>query len=74
MKIIQDAKQLGDAIRERRRELGVTQKDLAMTAGTGLRFIIDLEKGKPTCHIQKAFQVVRTLGLKISLVPFGREQ
>ena len=37
---------LGDRIRETRKLLGVTQKDLALTAGTGLRFIIELEKGK----------------------------
>ena len=33
-------------IRESRKRLGVTQKDLALTSGTGLRFIIELEKGK----------------------------
>ena len=74
MKTIQDTKQLGAAVRERRRELGVTQKDLAMTAGTGLRFIIDLEKGKPTCQVQKTIQVIRTLGLKICLNPVGRDE
>lgn len=57
-------KQLGAAIRARRRQLKVTQKDLAMTCGTGLRFIIDLEKGKPTCQIGKILQVVQALGLK----------
>ena len=39
--------ELGEAIRARRQELGATQKDLAMAAGTGLRFIID-PKGKPS--------------------------
>lgn len=62
---LEDTHQLGSAIRARRRELGVTQEELAMTAGTGLRFIIDLEKGKPTCQIGKAIQVLRTLGLVI---------
>ncbi len=38
--------QLGAAIRARRKQLKVTQKDLAMTCGTGLRFTIDLENGK----------------------------
>jgi predicted transcriptional regulator len=35
-------------IRESLKRLGVTQKDLALTSGTGLRFVIDLEKGKET--------------------------
>ncbi len=59
--------QLGAAIRSRRRQLKVTQKDLAMTCGTGLRFIIDLEKGKPTCQIGKILQVLQALGLKLQI-------
>jgi hypothetical protein len=39
-----------------------------MTAGTGLRFIIDLEKGKPTCEIGKALAVLSTLGIEVSLI------
>ena len=66
MKII-DAKSLGQAIREQRRRLKVTQKDLAMTSGTGLRFIIDLEKGKPTCQLGKAMEIVRALGLNMEI-------
>ena len=63
--------QLGAAIRARRRQLKVTQKDLAMTCGTGLRFIIDLEKGKPTCQIAKILQVIYALGLKLQVVSPG---
>ncbi len=59
--------QLGAVIRARRRELGVTQKDLAMTSGTGLRFIIDLEKGKPTCQTGKMLQVLQALGLDLAV-------
>lgn len=60
-------KQLGATIRARRKQLKVTQKDLALTCGTGLRFIIDLEKGKPTCQIGKMLQVLRALGLKLQI-------
>ncbi|MBW2701993.1 MAG: helix-turn-helix transcriptional regulator [Deltaproteobacteria bacterium] len=63
--------QLGAAIRSRRRQLKVTQKDLAMTCGTGLRFIIDLEKGKPTCQIGKILQVLQALGLKLQIAVPG---
>ena len=65
--------QLGAAIRARRRQLKVTQKDLAMTCGTGLRFIIDLEKGKPTCQIGKILQVLQALGLKLQIGSPGIE-
>ena len=64
---IKDPKQLGTAIRERRRQLKVTQKELAMTCGSGLRFIVDLEKGKPTCQIGKALQILQALGLDIKI-------
>jgi y4mF family transcriptional regulator len=64
---IQDAQNLGQAIRQQRRRLKVTQRDLAMTSGTGLRFIIDLEKGKPTCHLGKALEIVRALGLNLEI-------
>jgi predicted transcriptional regulator len=49
--------------------LGVTQKDLALTSGTGLRFVIDLEKGKETCQIGKVLTVLQTLGIQIALTP-----
>ncbi|HBA83009.1 MAG TPA: transcriptional regulator [Verrucomicrobia bacterium] len=65
---VQNPEQLGAAIRARRRQLNVTQKDLAMTCGTGLRFLIDLEKGKPTCQIGKTLQVLQALGLKFQIV------
>ena len=63
------AAQIGKLIRETRQELGVTQKDLALTSGTGMRFIIDLEKGKETCEIGKALAILNTLGIKITFTP-----
>ena len=58
---------MGEAIRQQRRRLKVTQKDLAMASGSGLRFIVDLEKGKPTCQMGKALEIVRVLGLKLEI-------
>ena len=56
----------GELIRTTRTGLSLTQENLAMAAGTGLRFIIDLEKGKPTCQLGKALDVLNTLGIKIT--------
>jgi HTH-type transcriptional regulator/antitoxin HipB len=58
---------IGLMIRQQRKRLGLTQKELAMTCGTGLRFIGELENGKPTCHIGKTLQVISALGLKITV-------
>ena len=61
--------QIGRLIHDTRKKLGVTQKALALTSGTGLRFVIDLEKGKETCEIGKALTILNTLGIKIALTP-----
>ena len=63
------SQQIGRTIRGTRKELGVTQKDLALSSGTGLRFVIDLERGKETCEIGKALRVLQTLGIKLTLTP-----
>ena len=60
---------IGQIVRNTRKILGVTQRALAMTSGTGLRFIIDLEKGKPTCQLGKVLVVLHTLGIKIDAIP-----
>jgi y4mF family transcriptional regulator len=64
-------KQIGTMVRTIRKKLGVTQKDLALTSGTGLRFIIDLEKGKPTCQLAKVLTVLQTLGIQVEFIPPG---
>ena len=61
--------QIGQLIRDTRKAQGVTQKNLALTSGTGLRFIIDLEKGKETCEIGKVLTILQTLGIKFTLAP-----
>jgi len=58
---------IGQYIRNIRKKLNVTQRDLALTAGTGLRFIIDLENGKPTCQLGKTLQVIQVLGIQLNL-------
>jgi y4mF family transcriptional regulator len=65
-------KQIGHLVKNARKTLGVTQKDLALTSGTGLRFIIELEQGKPTCQIGKVLTVLHTLGITLQLtLPAG---
>lgn len=52
MKII-DAKSLGKAIRNRRKELHYTQAYLSEFTGFSVIFISDLERGKPTVELEK---------------------
>jgi len=60
---------IGRLVRETRKGLGVTQKALALTSGTGLRFIIELERGKETAEIGKVLMILHTLGIQLTLTP-----
>ena len=56
---------LGILVRKERKAMGLTQAELALTSGTGMRFISDLENGKPTCQIGKTLTVLNTLGIRL---------
>jgi y4mF family transcriptional regulator len=60
---------IGKLVRDTRKGLSVTQKELALTSGTGLRFIIELEKGKETAEIGKVLMILQTLGIQLTLTP-----
>ena len=62
---------IGEVVRRARRSQGLTQAELAGACGTGVRFIVELEGGKPTCQIGKALAVLKMLGLNLWLV--GRD-
>lgn len=49
-------------IKERRETASLTQADLALKAGVGLRFIRDLEQGKATLRMDKVNQVLALFG------------
>lgn len=61
--------QLGAAVRSARRSLGLRQDQLAGAAGVGVRFIIDLEAGKPTAHLGKSLAVLDSLGFSVLIEP-----
>ncbi|WP_245505827.1 transcriptional regulator [Rhizobium sullae] len=39
--------------------------ELATRSGTGERFIVEFESGKPSCQLEKALVVARTVGLEV---------
>ena len=67
MVTIQSPQQLGDALRIARKQLGLTQPQLALAAGVGVRFIVDLEAGKPTVRLETVMRVIDALGGIINL-------
>jgi len=60
--IINSAKDLGALIRKKRREQKLTQAQVASVSGVGIRFISELERGKPTCYFDKSLKVASVLG------------
>lgn len=59
--------ELGQLVRQTRKEQGLTQLDVAGLAGLSNRFIIDLERGKATLQIQKVLNVLALLGLELTV-------
>ena len=65
---IKNAEDLGRVVREARKAQKLSQDDLAGMAGTGRRFIVDLEKGKETVQFGKVLRVLATLGVSIAAI------
>ena len=71
MNRINDTKELGRAIRDRRRELGYTQAFLAKYAGVSASFLSELENGKETIQLGKMMEVMSLLGMDICMIRRG---
>lgn len=63
------ATSLGQFVASRRKSLKLTQQELAAKAGVGLRFIRELEGGKPTLRMDKVNDVLRQFGHELGPVP-----
>ncbi len=61
--------EIGAIVRSARKAQNLRQDQLAGAAGVGLRFIVDLEAGKPTAQLGKVLLVLRTLGCSVAITP-----
>ena len=59
---LRDISAIGAKIRSIRRAQGVSQETLAGLAGTGQRYISELERGKETARIREMLKVLDALG------------
>ena len=55
-------------VKERRKMFNLTQVDLAEKSGVGLRFVRELEQGKPTLRLDKVNQVLALFGHELGAV------
>lgn len=58
-------KKLPGFVKRKRKELGITQAELAERAGVGLRFLRELEQGKPTLRLDKVNQLLDMFGFQM---------
>ncbi len=64
---IRSPQQLGETLRAARKKLGLTQPQLALAAGVDVRFIVELEAGKPSLRMENVLRVIDALGGDILL-------
>ncbi len=57
---------LSSFIKYQRKKLKLTQEELALKAGVGIRFIRELEQGKETLQLDKVNQVLDLFGFSLS--------
>jgi y4mF family transcriptional regulator len=62
---VNNAKELGAIVRERRKDAGLTLKEAAGLAGVGIRFLSELERGKPTLQLGLVLEVLQLFGLEL---------
>lgn len=62
-----------DVVKNKRKELKLSQEELAMRAGVGLRFIRDVEQGKESVRLDKLNKVLNYFGLEVSAVKMRRD-
>ena len=65
---------LTEFVKANRKKMKLTQKELALKCGVGLRFMRELEQGKKTLRIDKVNQVLSLFGHEIGAVEIEKEK
>jgi HTH-type transcriptional regulator/antitoxin HipB len=68
-RVVTSSTDLGSVVRERRTSRGLRQEDLALASGTGRRFVVELEQGKPNVRLDSTLAVLQALGLELTVAP-----
>ena len=71
MRRIFEINDIGSIVKQKRKQLNMTQPQLAAVSGAGVRFISDLENGKPTLQIGKVLGILHVLGLDVYMSERG---
>ncbi|SFD60385.1 transcriptional regulator, y4mF family [Chitinophaga sp. CF118] len=60
---------LSKTIKAKRKENGLTQEDLSLKSGLGLRLIREIEQGKTSMHMDKVNQLLSLFGMELVPAP-----
>lgn len=71
-RIVFDPGEMGKALRLRRRELGLSQRDIASITGRSLRVIGDIERGRTTVEIGVVFDYASIVDVDFVLKVRGK--
>ena len=63
---------ISNYVKEKRKQLNLTQVDLSQKSGVGVRFIRDLEQGKKTLRLDKVNQVLSMFGAEVGVVAINQ--
>jgi len=61
--LVRTSEDIAKIVKNERIRQGFTQIKLARLCGVGTRFLLELEKGKPTCQMDKVLKVIVGLGI-----------
>ena len=62
-----DIAAIGSTVRDERKAIGLRQEELAAASGVGLRFLVELERGKPTVQMGKVLDVFAALCCELQI-------
>lgn len=62
-------REIGKIIRATRKDVGLRQDELAAAANVGVRFVVEIEDGKPSAQIGKVLAVLAALGCRVTIEP-----
>ena len=65
---------LSQFVKKKRKILGLTQEDLSLKSGVGLRFVRDLEQGKQSLRMDKVNQVLSLFGHELGPIELERNE
>ena len=62
--LVMNMNPIAEFIKENRKAAGLTQEEFALRSGLGLRFVRELEQGKPTVRMDKVNQALAMFGME----------